>query len=116
MTTRKSFGLFNSTSTASMTMMLASSRKPFTRTPGSSTSTRTASSIKTLISEFFAMWAAPPGWDVVGQVLSMTRVGDAAGVQLSWKRGSNEFIDFHNLLRINGIWKITNNTATHSSR
>ncbi len=26
------------------------------------------------------------------------------------------WIDFHNLLRINGVWKITNKTATHSSR
>jgi len=26
------------------------------------------------------------------------------------------YIDFHNLIRINGVWKITNKTATHSSR
>jgi hypothetical protein len=52
----------------------------------------------------------------VGRFISVTRVGDAAGVQLSWKRGSDEYIDFHNLLRINGVWKITNKTATHSSR
>jgi hypothetical protein len=71
---------------------------------------------KHLISEAFAEWAAPPSWGVVGRVISVTRVGDAAGVQLSWKRGSNEYIDFHNLLRINGVWKITNKTATHSRR
>ena len=29
---------------------------------------------------------------------------------------SHGWIDFHNLLRINGVWKITNKTATHSSR
>ena len=71
---------------------------------------------KNLISESFEKWAAPPGWGVVGRFISVTRVGDAAGVQLSWKRGSAEYIDFHNLLRINGVWKITNKTATHSSR
>jgi hypothetical protein len=71
---------------------------------------------KNLISEDFGKWATPPGWGVVGRFISVTRVGDAAGVQLSWKRGASEFIDFHNLLRISGVWKITNKTATHSSR
>jgi len=69
-----------------------------------------------LISESFQNWSAPPSWDVVGRFISVTHVGDAAVVQLSWRRGSNEFIDFHNLLRINGVWKITNKTATHSGR
>jgi hypothetical protein len=31
-------------------------------------------------------------------------------------RAEREYIDFHNLLKINGVWKITNKTATHSSR
>ena len=38
----------------------------------------------------------------------MTQVGDAASVQLSFdyaSGGSDGWIDFHNLLRINGIWK-----------
>ena len=69
-----------------------------------------------LISESFQNWSAPPSWDVVGRFISVTHVGDAAAVQLSWRRGSNEFIDSHNLLRINGVWKITNKTATHSGR
>jgi hypothetical protein len=53
------------------------------------------------------------------KIISVTQVGDAAAVQLSWDVASDEsksFIDFHNLLRINGAWKITNKTATHSSR
>jgi len=29
---------------------------------------------------------------------------------------SDGWIDFRNLLRINGVWKITNKSATHSSR
>jgi hypothetical protein len=45
--------------------------------------------------------------------------GDAAAVQLSFDSVSDKsagWIDFHNLLRVNGVWKITNKTATHSSR
>ena len=38
---------------------------------------------------------------------------------LSWDRAADKsagWIDFHNLLRINGVWKIMNKSATHSSR
>jgi hypothetical protein len=71
------------------------------------------------ISESFEWWAAPPSWGVVGRFVSVTQVGDAATVQVSWDRASDKtegWIDFHNLLRINGVWKITNKSATHSSR
>ncbi|HEV2336167.1 MAG TPA: nuclear transport factor 2 family protein [Stellaceae bacterium] len=71
---------------------------------------------KRLISERFETWAAAPSWGVVGRFISVTHVGDAAAVQLSWYRAPHEFIDFHNLLKINGVWKITNKTATHVSR
>jgi hypothetical protein len=74
---------------------------------------------KDLISESFERWAAPPSLAVVGRIISVTQVGDAASVQVSWdvaSDASKSFIDFHNLLRINGVWKITNKTATHSSR
>jgi len=72
---------------------------------------------KNLISESFERWATPPGWDVVGRFISVTQVGDAASVQLSFdSEKSGGWIDFHNLLRINGVWKITNKTATHSNR
>jgi hypothetical protein len=57
--------------------------------------------------------------DVVGRIVSVTQVGDAASVQLSFDSATDKssgWIDFHNLLRINGVWKITNKTATHSSR
>jgi hypothetical protein len=57
--------------------------------------------------------------DVVGRIISVTQVGDAAAVQLSFDSATDKssgWIDFHNLLRINGVWKITNKTATHSSR
>jgi hypothetical protein len=54
----------------------------------------------------------------VGRIISVTQLGDAASVQLSFdpKGKSYGWIDFHSLLRINGVWKITNKTATHSSR
>jgi Putative lumazine-binding len=74
---------------------------------------------KNLISESFEKWATPPSRDAVGRFISVAPVGDAASVQLSFDTvsdKSNGWIDFHNLLRINGVWKITNKTATHSSR
>jgi len=72
---------------------------------------------KNPISEDFERWASPPSWGVVGRFISVTQVGDAAAVQLSFDRASDKssgFIDFHNLLRINGVWKITNKTAIYS--
>jgi hypothetical protein len=72
---------------------------------------------KNLISESFEKWATPPSRGVVGRFISVTQVGDAAAVQLSFDSDKSwGWIDFHNLLRINGVWKITNKTATHSSR
>jgi ketosteroid isomerase-like protein len=71
---------------------------------------------KNLISESFENWAAPPRKNIEGRIISVTQIGDAASVHLSFKGKSDEWLDFHNLLRINGVWKITNKTATHSSR
>ena len=74
---------------------------------------------KNLVSRSFEEWATPPGWGIVGRFISVTQVGDAAAVQLSWDRASDKssgWMDFHNLLKINGVWKITNKSATHSSR
>lgn len=74
---------------------------------------------KNLISESFEKWATPPSSGIAGRIISVTQVGDAAAVQLSFDPVSDKsrgWIDFHNLLRINGVWKITNKTATHSSR
>ena len=46
----------------------------------------------------------------MGRFISVTQLGDAAVVQLSWYRAPDEYIDFHNLVKINGVWKITNKT------
>jgi hypothetical protein len=40
-------------------------------------------------------------------------MGDAASVALAW---GSEWFDFHNLLRIDGEWKIMNKSASHKSR
>jgi hypothetical protein len=72
---------------------------------------------KNKISDDFEKWALPPSRGVVGRFVSVTQVGDAASVQLSFDADkASGWIDFHNLLRIKGVWKITNKTATHSSR
>jgi hypothetical protein len=73
---------------------------------------------KNLISENFEEWASPPSSGIVGRIISVTQVGDAASVQLSFDYTDRSYgwIDFHNLVRNNGVWKITNKTATHSSR
>jgi hypothetical protein len=74
---------------------------------------------KNPISEDFEKWAIPPGRGIVGRFVSVTQVGDAASVQLSFDAAADPaqgWIDFHSLLRINGTWKISNKTATHSSR
>jgi hypothetical protein len=72
-----------------------------------------------LISEAFERWAAPPGRGFVGRIISVTQVGDAASVQLSLDSetdSTDSWIDFHSLVRVDGVWKITNKTATHSDR
>jgi ketosteroid isomerase-like protein len=74
---------------------------------------------KNPISKSFEEWAKPPSSGIVGRVVSVAQVGDAAAVQLSFDRAADKsagWVDFHNLLRINGVWKITNKSATHSSR
>ena len=74
---------------------------------------------KNQISKEYEEWAKPPSWDIVGRVISVTQVGDAANAQVSFDRAADKsagWIDFHDLLRINGAWKITNKSATHSSR
>lgn len=72
---------------------------------------------KNLISDDFERWAMPPSRGAVGRFISVTQIGDAAAVQLSFDTDKSwGWIDFHNLVRVDGVWKITNKTATHSSR
>jgi hypothetical protein len=78
--------------------------------------------VRHLISESFAQWAGPredSGSDITGRIISVTQAGDVASVLLGFDNARGEefsWIDFHALLRINGVWKITNKTATHATR
>lgn len=74
---------------------------------------------KQLISNAFENWATSPDRGFVGRIISVTQVGDVASVQLNLDSETNSkdtWIDFHSLLRVNGVWKITNKTAIHSNR
>ena len=74
-----------------------------------------------LISESFEHWAASqePGGRITARIISLTQAGDIASVLLGFDNSRGEefsWVDFHALLRVNGVWKITNKTATHASR
>lgn len=65
--------------------------------------------------EVFQAWAAGAGQHdpIQLRILSVAQMGDAAGVALAF---GDDWLDFHTLVRISGVWKITNKTASHSSR
>jgi len=74
---------------------------------------------KNLISNCIEGWAAPPSSNIVGRVISVTQAGDISSVLLGFDTADDlgqSWVDFHSLLRIDGVWKITNKTATHCSR
>jgi ketosteroid isomerase-like protein len=81
---------------------------------------------KNLISESFERWAAPPESNIVSRFIQVTQAGDLAWVLLGFDDGSDSsdptrkhigsWVDHHSLLRINGVWKITNKSATHHVR
>jgi hypothetical protein len=67
------------------------------------------------VAEGLATWRV----DVTGRIISVIQAGDVACVLLGYddSRGpSHSWVDIHSLLRIDGVWKIMNETATHSSR
>jgi hypothetical protein len=73
---------------------------------------------KDLLTDRFEAWAAAHR-HIEGRVIAVTQAGDVASVLLGFDNTTDpsaSFVDFHALLRIAGIWKITNKTATHSSR
>ena len=74
---------------------------------------------KHLIAESFEDWASQPGSNIVGRIIAVTQAGDVASVLLGFDDPSDladGWVDIHALVRINGVWKITNKTATHCSR
>jgi len=63
-------------------------------------------------------WA---NWDtkVSDRMLAVIQAGDVATVLLGFDVTDDParcWVDVHSLLRIDGIWKIMNKTATHASR
>ena len=59
-----------------------------------------------------------------GRIISVTQAGDVASVLLGFDDTADpadptyahgSWVDFHTLLRVNGVWKITNKTATHAT-
>jgi hypothetical protein len=71
-----------------------------------------------LISECYSDWAEPANGRATIRIISVTQAGDVANVLLDWDHEAvgNSWVDLHNLIRLNGTWKITNKTATHKSR
>ena len=73
---------------------------------------------KGLIRDRFEDWASSKV-RIMGRIISVTQAGDVANVRLGFdspEGPSGSWVDFHSLIRVNGVWKITNKTATHSSR
>lgn len=70
-----------------------------------------------LLSDCFEEWAAEEANYTV-RILSVTQAGDVASVMLEMHTidPDDTWVDIHSLLRINGVWKDMNKTATHSSR
>jgi hypothetical protein len=74
---------------------------------------------KALLTDRFEEWAAPHRDKVVCRLISVVQAGDVAVVILGFDNPegrSSSWVDVHSLLRIDGVWKIMNKTATHNSR
>lgn len=74
---------------------------------------------KSRISDCFQEWTAPPPARINARIISVSQAGDIASVLLGFDNmdePSSSWVDLHNLIRVDGVWKITNKTATHTSR
>jgi restriction endonuclease Mrr len=64
--------------------------------------------------EVFDAWASSEREHPIElRVISVAQMGDVASVALGW---DHDYLDFHALVRSDGVWKITNKTASHFSR
>ena len=65
--------------------------------------------------KIFRSWATnnDKGNHVELRILSVTQMGDVANVILAF---GHDYLDSHNMVRVDGEWKITNKTACHRSR
>jgi hypothetical protein len=74
---------------------------------------------RNLLTNCFQEWVSGPSETIVGRVISVQQAGDVAVVLLGFDNATDppsSWVDIHSLLRLNGVWKIMNKTATHSSR
>jgi hypothetical protein len=72
-----------------------------------------------LIADCFEEWASSPGINIFGRIVSVIQAGDVACVVLGFDDVddlADSWVDIHSLLRLDGVWKIMNKTATHASR
>lgn len=73
---------------------------------------------KDLISDRFERWSTSNRL-VKGRFISVTQAGDIASVLLGFDNPedlSDSWVDVIALIKVDGVWKITNKTAAHSSR
>ena len=71
-----------------------------------------------LLSDCFEDWAQT-NWEISPELSAVNQKGDIANVTLAFNNVSvpaSSYVDLLNLIKVNGIWKITNKTATHASR
>ena len=71
-----------------------------------------------LISDRFERWAASHR-KVKSRFIAVTQAGEAASVLLGFDNSDNladSWVDVIALVKVDGIWKITNKTAAHSTR
>lgn len=72
--------------------------------------------VKARIWDEIDRWSKLPG-GVHCRIISVIQAGDIANVLLGFDTdGPDDWVDLHNLIRIDGVWKITNKTAVHRSR
>src|SRR5438132_2575754 len=70
---------------------------------------------KDLLANCFEEWATPPNAHIDGRFISVIQAGDVASVLLGFDSSegpAHSWVDSHALLRIDGVWTITNKTAT----
>jgi hypothetical protein len=64
--------------------------------------------------KLFKSWARNGKGDHIElRILSVAQMGDAAAVALAF---GDDWLDFHSLVRVEGVWKISSKTACHRSR
>jgi Putative lumazine-binding len=70
--------------------------------------------VRRLDDEIFDAWASSERERPIElRIISVAQMGDVASVALGW---DHDYFDFHALIRTDGVWKITNKTASHASR